>query len=347
MVAAGYEHTMAIRNDGTLWGWGQNNDDQLGNGCCLADGVPSQIGTSTWKAVAAGSDFTVAIRNDGTLWGWGYGFYGADGTGLLGSADPPTKVGTATSWVSVAAGGQMGAGIRSDGTLWTWGNDLDGQLGIGSNHDQRSSPVQVGTATNWKSVSVGVSSMLGIRTDGTLWAWGDNTYGEVGDGTTTERDTPVQIGAATNWTSVAAGQKNSLAVRGDGSLWTWGDNQYGEIGDGTTGGSRLWPEQIGYTGDWQSVATGWMTAGVAGGALRRDGTLWLWGSGVDGELGDGTTANTDSPQEVGNSTTGSPSPWAGVTCWRRAATRHCGVGVRTSSAGWATAPRAIRPPTSY
>jgi hypothetical protein len=132
--------------------------------------------------------------------------------------------------------------VRTDGTLWAWGYNGDGELGDGTTAD-KSSPVQIGSATNWQSVAAGAYHTVAVRTDRTLWAWGENESGQLGDGTTESTNSPAQIGSATNWQTVAAGDEHTVAVRTDGTLWAWGDNENGQLGDGT--GWRVIPGKIG------------------------------------------------------------------------------------------------------
>jgi alpha-tubulin suppressor-like RCC1 family protein len=123
--------------------------------------------------------------------------------------------------------------VKSDGTLWTWGRNEWGQLGDGTMVNQ-SSPVQVGSTTNWRSVAAGHEHTVAVKSDGTLWTWGRNEWGQLGDGTMVNQSIPVQVGSATNWQSVAAGHEHTVAVKSDGTLWTWGGNSYGQLGDGRT-----------------------------------------------------------------------------------------------------------------
>src|SRR5579872_4197543 len=170
-------------------------------------------------------------------------------------------------------------------TLWAWGYNGYGQLGDGTSTDHHS-PEQIGTDANWAQVSAGgLNFTVAIKTEGTLWAWGFNNDGELGDGTTTGRDSPEQIGTDTNWAQVSAGDSDTLAVRTDGSLWGWGFNGNGQLGDGTTTG-RNSPEQVGTDINWAQVSAGYSHTL----AIKTDGTLWAWGFNGDGELGDGTVS---------------------------------------------------------
>lgn len=224
-VSAGGTHSVAIKTDGTLWAWGGNYWGQLGDGTTTNRTSPTKIGTSTnWASVFATKDkgpyyqYTFAIKTDGTLWSWG-------GSGRL----TPTQIGVESNWASVSAVGGYDSytlAIKTNGTLWAWGDNTWGQLGDGSIAD-RANPTQIGTSNNWASVSAAGSDYgsytVAIKTDGTLWAWGDNTYGQLGDGTRTDRITPIQIGSDSNWKSISAkgGQYYSYtaAIKTDGTMW--------------------------------------------------------------------------------------------------------------------------------
>ncbi|MCX6063923.1 MAG: stalk domain-containing protein, partial [Caldiserica bacterium] len=160
----------------------------------------------------------------------------------------------------------------------------------------RSSPVRVGTSTNWTTVVAGTYCCLALARDGSLWAWGDNEYGQLGDGTTANRSSPVRVGTRTDWIVVAAGWEHSLAIARDGSLWAWGWNAGGQLGDGTTT-DRSSPVRVGTRTDWIAVAGGIMHSV----ALARDGSLWAWGFNEEGQLGDGTTTTHRIPGAVGSS----------------------------------------------
>ncbi|NBL63691.1 T9SS type A sorting domain-containing protein [Flavobacterium sp. NST-5] len=149
----------------------------------------------------------------------------------------------------------------------------------------------------WQTVSAGYTHSAGIKTDGTLWAWGDNGYGQLGDGTTTARNTPTQIGSASNWESVSASGGFTIAIKTDGTLWAWGNNVFGQLGIGSTT-NRTTPTQIGIATNWNSVAAG---EGFAL-AIKDNGTLWSWGLNNDGQLGDGTSTNKIVPNQVGTAT---------------------------------------------
>jgi alpha-tubulin suppressor-like RCC1 family protein len=169
-----------------------------------------------------------------------------------------------------------------------------GELGTGEGYT--SSPVQVGSLTDWDHVSSGSNHTHAIKTDGTLWAWGRNSfYGILGDGTTVDKSSPVQIGSLTDWALLSKnwGSLHSAAIKTDGTLWTWGYNVQGQLGDGTTV-NKSSPVQIGSLTDWANVSVGAYTCW----AIKTDGTLWAWGNGGNGILGDGTTVNKSSPVQM-------------------------------------------------
>lgn len=293
-ISGGRYHTLAIKLNGTLWAWGINATGQLGDGSNTNKNNPTQIGASNnWQSVNAGGNYSHGIKQDGTLWAWGYNNMGQLGDGTLIDKNTPTQIVTATNWQSVSSGeGGHTAAIKQDGTLWAWGWNNYGQLGDGTNIDKLV-PTQIGTATNWQSVSVGYQYTLAIKQDGTLWAWGANNSGQLGDGSNTNKNTPVQIGTLTNWRLAAAGINHSLALRQDATIWLWGNNTNGQIGDGTNTDKNI-PTQLGTATNWQGIS-------VNGGqsfSIKQDETLWAWGLNADGQLGDVSNVNRNTPVKI-------------------------------------------------
>jgi len=300
-IAGGTYHTVALKSDGTLWTWGQNNYGQLGNGNTGTNiNTPTQAGSATnWSSISVKGYYSTALKSDGTLWTWGRNNYGQLGNGNTGTnINTPTQVGSATNWSSVSAGSYHVTALKSDGTLWTWGRNIFGELGNGTNIDTNT-PTQVGSATNWSSVAVGAFHTVALKNDGTLWTWGQNNYGQLGNGTNINTNTPTQVGSATNWSSVAAGTYYTIAIKSDGTLWTWGRNSDGQLGNGTTGGNINTPIQVGSATNWSSVSPS-VSHAVA---IKSDGTLWSWGRNTYGQLGNETTAVfTSTPTQVGSAT---------------------------------------------
>ncbi|CAM3624367.1 T9SS type A sorting domain-containing protein [Flavobacterium gelidilacus] len=246
-VAPSYFFTIALKSDGTIWAWGQNDTYQLGNSPATAQQLsPIQVGTATdWVEIATGTSRTAfAIKADGTIWGWGSNpssiIVAGSGTS---SVSTPTQVGTDTDWVKMSLGPAHILAQKQDGTLWSWGGGIG--LGVGGTPSVTNIPHQISTAT-WKNFTTGTNTSFAIKTDGTLWAWGLNTNGQLGDGTSTNHNVPTQIGTDTNWDTVQARNfSTTMATKTDGTVWYWGLNYYGEFGNGSNYGSTYYdtPQQ--------------------------------------------------------------------------------------------------------
>jgi alpha-tubulin suppressor-like RCC1 family protein len=301
-VTAGFFHGCALRNDGTLWCWGDNDSGQLGIGSNVSQTRPQQVTTPApagWASVAAGDFHTCATRSDGTLWCWGMNVVGELGIGSTTGQSLPQQVTTpaASGWASVATGAEDTCATRTDGTLWCWGFNGYGELGIGNLTDQ-DLPQQLTTpaASGWASVATGTTHTCATRTDGTLWCWGFNDAGQLGIGSKTEQDLPQQVTtpAPAGWTSVATGGSHTCALRGHG-LWCWGFNRYGQLGIGSTvNQSRPRPVPIHGTTGWSVFALGYLHTC----ALHAGPALWCWGYNANGQLGLGNMINQDLPQQV-------------------------------------------------
>jgi alpha-tubulin suppressor-like RCC1 family protein len=290
-LSAGRYHSLGVRANGTAWGWGAGNYGKLGNGNCSNTNSPVSVvgGFTDWCQVAAGQHHSLGVRENGTAWSWGY-----NGSGRLGDntttsrPSPVSVVGGFCDWCQVSACNHS-LGVRQNGTAWGWGYNNSCQLGDSSSTN-RSSPVSVvGGFTDWCQVSAGRFHSLGVRQNGTAWAWGEGAFGKHGDGNTSNRNSPAQvIGGFTDWCQISAGYHFSLGVRQNGTAWGWGYNNQGNLGDGTTT-SRTSPVLVsgGFT-DWCQLSGGKLTSlGV-----RQNGTAWSWGSGYIGQLGNNTTGNT-------------------------------------------------------
>ena len=233
------EGISAIKTDGTLWLWGRNNNAQLGDNTIITRSSPVQIfgGGTNWRQTGG----RMAIKTDGTLWTWGNNSRGELGDNTTIARSSPVQVfGGGTNWKQAVMGGASfngvdgcAAAIKTDGTLWTWGRNETGQLGL-NDRTPRSSPVQIlGGGTNWRSISGASWHLSAIKTDGTLWLWGRNQYGQLGTNDIVHRSSPVQVlGGGTNWKSVPPVTLANCtgALKTDGTLWFWGFNSYGGFG---------------------------------------------------------------------------------------------------------------------
>lgn len=326
-IVAGSNHSIILKPDGTVWAWGSNGNGQLGDGTTTQRYLPVQVKDATGNgyltgvtAIAAGNSFTIALKTDGTVWAWGSNGYGQLGDNTTTQRNLPVQVkdsagtGYLTSMSAIAGGGSHAIAVKNDGTVWAWGYNTQGQLGDNTINN-RSLPVQVKDPTG-SSVLTGVSTVTGganhtaaLKTDGTVWAWGYNFHGQLGDGTTTQRNLPVQVkdtpgtGFLTGVSKIVSGSNSfhNDALKNDGSLWAWGNNNYGQLGDNTLTNRNL-PIQV-----KDSAGTGLLTSvasiGVGGNytvASKIDGTAWALGQNNYGQLGDNSTTNRSLPVQVKN-----------------------------------------------
>ena len=261
-ITMGRHSASAIKTDGTLWTWGHGYYGLLGqNNASNKVSSPVQIPGTTWSRAYIGNRSSGGVKTDGTLWMWGSNAYGQLGqNSILDSPawvgiSSPVQVGSDTTWSVVHVGDKNVAAVKTDGTLWTWGYNASGALGISvSSNVSRSSPVQV-PGTTWSDVWTTISGAAAIKTDGTLWVWGYNNDGRLGDLTaTTSRSSPKQIPGTTwkqfTWVNYGGWQ----AVKTDGTLWVAGRANYGQAGHEYSG-DRSSPVQVGSDARWDSVGS--------------------------------------------------------------------------------------------
>ena len=192
-VSLGAQHTLALKSDGTIWAWGWDSDGQLGIGGLGDQLTPLRVGTDTdWVKIEAGYFASYGIKNDGTLWAWGRNDSGQLGDGSAMEQSAPVQVGNAL-WASIEATHHCLA-IKADGTLWAWGRNLHGEVGNGTPGTHQLTPYQIGTDNDWRYAATGFYHSCALKGNGTLWSWGDNEFGTLGDGTFAENPTPAQTG---------------------------------------------------------------------------------------------------------------------------------------------------------
>jgi len=307
-VSHGYHearHYLAVTSDGEMWSWGGNDFGQGGQNTRVADGIssPTQIGSdTTWNHGSHGDDKSLAVKTDGTLWSWGYNNNGGLGQNNNTTYSSPVQIpGTtwATAYGSLYAGAQSQCSIKTDGTLWTWGKGFDGVLGLNEpSNTQYSSPVQI-PGTTWKQIDIASQTRASaIKTDGTLWSWGYNNVGQLGLNDTIQYSSPTQV-SGTTWAAVAEGRWATFGTKTDGTLWTWGKNEFGQLGlNQATSVSISSPVQIPGT-TWTTNPA--LINGEDRFALcaKTDGTIWAWGSGNQGMLGQNNRTSYSSPMQIG------------------------------------------------
>lgn len=233
-IAVGSAQYIGLKDNGTIWLWGSNSFGSLGTGNTINNYTPTQLGTDTWISIAAGTFHSVAVKSDGTLWAWGYNENGEIGDGTYVTKLSPVQIGTDNDWSKVESGGYFTMGQKNDGTLWSWGANAEGQLGHGNAPVPNNIPVKIGTASDWISFSVGYEVAGAVKSNGTLWTWGSNSNGQLGNGTSVQRErSPVQASPDTDWMLVDMGNYHGLALKSGNTLWAWGWNNLGQIGDGT------------------------------------------------------------------------------------------------------------------
>jgi len=286
-IGVGHYHNVALKSDGTVWMWGDNDPVLFGNGLPLF--TPVQVkGLADVTSVGISVRIAAALRADGTVWYWGDYKSSTFGEGASATRPIPEQVPIANV-ESISVGLTHVLALKPDGTVWTFGTNESGQLGYGTFgewEDWKMVPAQVANLTDVVSVSAGAGHSLALKADGTVWAWGSNGYGALGDGTTTHRAAPVQMANLTDIVSIAGCQTNSLALQSDGTVWSTG-----RLLNLNTG--SLYPEKVPNLSDIIMVAGYWNNF-----AVKSDGTVWSWGLGGLGGNGSGTKDHRSVPAKM-------------------------------------------------
>jgi alpha-tubulin suppressor-like RCC1 family protein len=238
-IAGGFMHSLALKNDGTVWAWGWNMFGQLGDGTNTDRHTPVQVrNLSGVTAIATtnGGNHNLALKSDGTLWAWGDNFFGQLGDGSTVHRSAPVQVQNLSGVTCMAAGSGHSLALLQDGTVRAWGQNVAGALGDGTTID-RLTPVQVQNLNGVQALAAGIGFSLALKSNATVWAWGTNDFGQLGDGTNNNHSTPVQVSTNVSGViAIAAGESTAYALRSDAIVQAWGDNSFGQLGDGTTVG---------------------------------------------------------------------------------------------------------------
>ncbi|MFA7287084.1 MAG: peptidoglycan-binding protein, partial [Patescibacteria group bacterium] len=323
-VTAGKEHSCALKTDGTVYCWGRNTYGYLGDNSQTQRTTPVQVvgvgavGYLTSVAdVRAGSAHTCVVKTDGTAYCWGYSSYGQLGDGTTDYRLAPVETFDALQPIDIfgvseiSGGGDMSCALKTDGSVYCWGEGLYGALGDNA-ATQRDVPVQVhgvadsGYLSGVSAISVGDQHVCALKTDGTVFCWGDNTNGQLGDNTATQRNVPVQVhgvadsGYLSGVSAISAGHRHTCAVKTDGTVFCWGIGGNGQLGNASIVTPQKTPVQVldvGGSGTLTGVSS--VSAGyLATCAVKTDGTAYCWGANTNGKLGDGSTTQRTSPVQV-------------------------------------------------
>jgi alpha-tubulin suppressor-like RCC1 family protein len=300
-LVSGFSHTCALV-DGGLWCWGNDNVGQVGVAGDRNRDEPVRVGGGdAFVDVCAGELHSCALRADGTTLCWGSNAYGQLGLGDLNSRELPTAL-NSRRFVALSCGGFNTCALAPRGELWCWGDNSEGKLaqddppaGTTGSLERSESPIPVQTELRFAKVSVGQGHVCAVSEQGRLYCWGRNNVGQVGDPTAPEQTrAPVAVGGDTQYLSASAGQRHSCAVDVAGKLSCWGQNVEGLLGLESDQPIVRAPAAVGDDSDWDQVALNWLH----GCAHKKNGSLFCWGRGEEGQLGTGDSMQRNAPTRV-------------------------------------------------
>jgi len=327
-IAAGLSHSLALSNDSTVWAWGHNNDGQLGNNSTTNSFVPVQVVSSALSlkpltnivAIAAGGFYSLGLSYDGTVWAWGYNNAGQLGNNsTLTSLTPVQVVASAssdplTNIVAISAGPNHPLALDTNGMIWAWGNNQLSKLGNGSHTKSLTAvcvldPRSSNPITNMIAIAAGDYHSLAVAEDGTIWSWGNNNVGQLGNGSISPSALPshftLSSDPSTQIIAVKAGLSYSLALAKNGTGFAWGFNLVGELGNNSTATSSRPVRIVASTisDDPLSHIVDLAAGGLHSLALTSDGTVWTWGNNEFGQLGNHSNVSSPIPIQISSGTT--------------------------------------------
>jgi len=300
-VTGGAYHSLGLKIDGSAWSWGVNyipsllTSGALGNNTTVNISSPAQVvGVHSFVNITCGYDYSLWLKQDGSVWTCGNNTFGRLGHYTTNLRSSPVVVVGSHSFINIASGFYMALGLKQDGSLWSWGQNSSGQLGLATDTNNRSSPVLVAGNHSFIKIVGGALNTFGLKVDGNLWSWGDNTYGQLGAAINTNlRSSPAIVLGGHSFINMASGQNHTLGLKADGTVWSWGYNLTGELG---TFNSINRSSPVLVVGSHSFIN---ITCGIAHSlGLKIDGNIWSWGQNTYGQLGLYDSIARSSPTQV-------------------------------------------------
>jgi len=304
IVVTGDQHSCAIDETGTLHCWGKNDSGQVGNGTTIFQEKPAAISANTdWRDVSLGTNHSCATNNDNHLWCWGsntsfqlgHSPENSKKPSLLSKINEDESIET-EEWLASSSGNSHTCAIKADNSLWCWGGNTKGQIGQDNATAFYSEPTELvpDSGSKWLSISANGDHSCAIRKDNnSLWCWGSNQTGQIGNGLTENANIPTLIDEGSSWEKISLGTDHSCGIKNNSNLWCWGDNTHSQLGDGTTAASSI-PKQIGAASNWSEISLGDQFSC----AIDADSSLWCWGSNDRNQVGDGDTTDVSIPTAI-------------------------------------------------
>lgn len=297
-VAGGSQHSKAIKADGTAWSWGLGTTIGDNQTAANRSSPVSVVGNHSFIAIECGSSFTLALKADGTAWAWGVNTNGNLGDNSTSSRSSPTSVAGGHSFVAISCGGYLSNftsyALKADGTAWAWGANTSGRLGDNT-ATSRSVPTSVVGNHSFIAIVGGGFHAVALKADGTVWCWGEATFGKLGDNQiTAHRSSPVSVVGNHSFVQISAAAWITSARKENGEFWAWGDKDFGKIGDNQTSADRSSP--VTAVGNHSFIYT---TNGAEQSfGIKSNGSLWTWGLGTNGQMGENNNVSRSSPVSV-------------------------------------------------
>jgi alpha-tubulin suppressor-like RCC1 family protein len=293
-ISTGASHTVGIDKNGIVWCWGYGVNGQLGYNSTTSQRTPVSIlgVVKTFCQINCGQISTLGIDKNGKIWGWGSNIYGQLGNNSVVAVSTPVAVqGTLKTFCSIASGNSNTFAIDYKNNLWGWGYGK----GLGLNIPDYITPTSIVVDKTFCKITAGDTSSLGIDKNGKIWGWGDNSFGQLGDNSTTNRFSPVSIsGVNKTFCNIYTGDNHSVGIDKNGKAWGWGSNSFGRLGDNTTASKSTPVAVAGVTKTFCNISAGLDHSN----SIDKNGKIWSWGNNALGQLGDNSITSKNTPISV-------------------------------------------------